>query len=81
MVPLVEKELDTLVAESIIEPVQFVAWAVHIVPVLKQDKVTESAVILNSPLIKHLNWTATQFQELKTYLQKWQVANSSHTLI
>ena len=36
MVLLVKKELDRLVAEGIIEPVQF---ADYIAPVLKQDKV------------------------------------------
>ena len=40
MLPLVEKELDRLLAQGIIEPVQFVDWAAPIVPVLKQDKVT-----------------------------------------
>ena len=39
-VPLVEEELDKLVVEDIIEPVQFADWAVPIVPVLKQDKVS-----------------------------------------
>ena len=40
MVPLVEKELDRLVAEGIIEPVQFADWTAPIVPVFKQDKVS-----------------------------------------
>ena len=35
MVPLVEKELYRLVAEGIIEPVQFADWAAPTVPVLK----------------------------------------------
>ena len=34
------KELDRLVAEGIIEPVQFADWAAPIVPVLKRDKVS-----------------------------------------
>ena len=40
MVPLVEKELDRLVVEGIIEPVQFADTAALILPVLKQDKVS-----------------------------------------
>ena len=32
--------LDRLVAEGIIEPVQFADWAAPIVPVVKQDKVS-----------------------------------------
>ena len=35
---LVEKELDRLVAEGIVEPVTFSEWAAPIVPVLKADK-------------------------------------------
>ena len=35
---LVEKELDCLVAEKILEPVQYAEWASPIVPVLKADK-------------------------------------------
>lgn len=35
---LVEKELDCLVAEKILEPVQYAEWASPIVPVLKVDK-------------------------------------------
>ena len=39
MLSLVEKELDRLMDEGIIELVQFGDWAVPIVPVLKQNKV------------------------------------------
>ena len=35
---LVEKELDHLVSEGILEPVEFSEWASPIVPVLKSDK-------------------------------------------
>ena len=35
---LVEKELDRLVQEGILEPVEFADWASLIVPVLKKDK-------------------------------------------
>ena len=35
---LVEKELDRLVSEGILEPVEFAEWASPIVPVLKSDK-------------------------------------------
>ena len=35
---LVEKELDRLVQEGILEPVEFVDWASPIVPVSKKDK-------------------------------------------
>ena len=34
---MIEKELDRLVNEGIIEPVQFADWAALIVPVLKSD--------------------------------------------
>ena len=37
---LVEKELDRLVDEGILEPIQFAVWAAPIVPVLKSDKQT-----------------------------------------
>ena len=33
----VEQELDHLVSEGILEPVQFADWTVPIVPVLKSD--------------------------------------------
>ena len=33
----VEQELDRLVSEGILEPVQFADWAAPIVPVLKSD--------------------------------------------
>ena len=35
--PKVERELDHLVAEGTLKPVQFAEWAVPIVPVLKRD--------------------------------------------
>ena len=35
---LVDKELDKLVQEGVIEPVRFADWAAPIVPVLKSDK-------------------------------------------
>ena len=38
MKDLVDKELDRLVAEGTLEPVQFSDWASPIVPVLKADK-------------------------------------------
>ena len=34
----VEEELDCLVKESIIEPIQLSAWAAPIIPVVKSDK-------------------------------------------
>ena len=37
---LVDKELDRLVAEDTLEPVQFLDWASPIVPVLKADKLS-----------------------------------------
>ena len=40
MIPLVGKELDGFVLERIIKLVQFTDWAVPMVPVLKQDKVS-----------------------------------------
>ena len=35
---MVEKELNRLVSEGTLEPVQFSEWAAPIVPVLKKDK-------------------------------------------
>ena len=35
---LVEEELDRLVSDGILEPVEFSEWASPIVPVLKSDK-------------------------------------------
>jgi len=35
---LVEREIDRLVGEGIVEPVTFSEWAAPIVPVLKADK-------------------------------------------
>ena len=64
-----KKELDRLGAGGIIELIQFSDWAVPVIPVVKQDKVLESVVVLNSPFIKLLNWTTIQFQKLKAYLQ------------
>ena len=37
---LVERELDQLVQQGILEPVQFAEWAASIVPVLKADKMS-----------------------------------------
>ena len=63
MIPLAEKELDRLVAESIIVLVQFADWAMPIVTVLKQQMCQlGSVVIFNSLLLRRLNWTATQIQ-------------------
>ena len=39
---LVEKELDRLMQQGIVEPVQFADWAAPIVPVLKSDKVSKN---------------------------------------
>jgi len=38
MRPLVEKQLDKLVQESILTPVQHADWAAPIVPVMKADQ-------------------------------------------
>jgi hypothetical protein len=38
MKPLVAKELDRLVEQGILEPVEFSDWVAPIVPVLKSDK-------------------------------------------
>ena len=46
----VEKELDRLVEEGTLEPVEHSEWASPIVAVLKQDRVYESVVIVNRPL-------------------------------
>ena len=40
MQPLVETALNKLVAQGVIEPVQFSDWATPIIPVLKADKKT-----------------------------------------
>ena len=67
MTPLVEKELDMLVAEGIIELVQFADLLPQYLS--RTMSLSQSLVILNSLLFRHLNWIATQFQELKTYLE------------
>ena len=52
MVPLVEQELDRLVAEGIIEPVQFAYWAAPMSLSLNRTKSQSGSVmILNLPLI------------------------------
>ena len=38
MLPLVEKELEQMVQQEVLEPVQFADWATPIVPILKPDK-------------------------------------------
>ena len=38
MKPMVEKELERLVEQGILSPVQFAEWAAPVVPVLKSDK-------------------------------------------
>jgi len=38
MLPLVEKELEQMVQQEVLEPVQFADWAAPIVPILKPDK-------------------------------------------
>ena len=84
MLPFVEKELDRLVAQGIIEPVQFADWVVPIVPIFKQSTVLVSYRICSDfKLIVYQasSWITTQFQELKTYLRSWQVANCSHIWI
>ena len=40
---MVNKELDSLISEDIIQPVQYVDWAAPIVPVMKADKSVHKA--------------------------------------
>ena len=74
----VEKELDRLVSEGILEQVQFSEWAAPIVPVLKADK---SSVRICGDFKLTVNrcasWTGILFQELMTCLQSFQ--EESHT--
>ncbi len=63
----VNEELDRLVRERILEPVQFAEWAAPIVRVLKSDK---SSVRIcgdfKCTVIRFQNWTATRYPSLKT---------------
>ena len=55
MQELVEKELDRLVDEGILEPVQFAEWATPMVSVLKSDKKTVRMIS-----VKHREQGSTQ---------------------
>ena len=82
MIALVEKELDRFVTEGTIEPVQSAYRAACIVPLVKQDKVSDR--ICGD--FKLTNYQASKLDiysipRIEDLLQNWQVANSSHTLI
>ncbi len=77
MQPLVDKELDKLVKDGVIEPVHFADWAAPIVPVLKSDKTTVR--VCGDLLIECPNWIVTQYQKSKTCLLSWQVARNFHS--
>ena len=82
MLPLVDEELDRLVVQGVIEPVQF-----QIVnhPLCQSSRVTKplsvSVVTLNSPWIRHQSWTTTPFQGLKNNLPSRPVGNCSQSWI
>ena len=65
----VEKELERLTKEGIIEPVQYAEWAAPIVPVLKSDKTSVRICgDFKLILIKPQSWIVIQFPKCKTYL-------------
>ena len=89
MIPLVEKELDRLVAEGIIKLIQFADKVVHIIPGVKQDKVSVRIcgdfkfTVNQAPKLDHhpIPIIEDLFAKLKTYLQNWWVTNYSHIFI
>ena len=68
---MVEKELNRLVSEGTLEPVQFSEWAAPIVPVLKKDKqsIRFCGDFRRTVNPRCLNLTDTLYQRLKIYLQ------------
>ena len=76
------KKLDRLVAEGIIKPVQFADWAVPVVFVLNQYKASGRTCGDFKPIANQVSkLDYYPVPKLKTYLQNWWMANSSHTLI
>jgi len=79
---LVEKELDRLIQEGILEPVQFANWAAPIVPVLKSDK---ASVRICGDFKLTVNQASkldrTQFHEWKICLLSWQEGKCSQSWI
>ena len=66
---MVKKELNRLVSEGTLEPVQFSEWAVPIVPVLKKKTSRVFVAIFVEQLILFLSLTDTLYQRLKIDLQ------------
>ena len=60
MKPLVDAELDMLVADGTLSPVQHADWAAPIVPVIKADK---HSVHVCGDLKQTVNWTSILFQK------------------
>ena len=55
----IEKELDRLIQQGVIEPTEFSEWAAPIVPVLKKMAQLGYVETTRLLLIKLLKWTAT----------------------
>ena len=68
----VEQELERLVCEGILEPVQHSDWAAHNVPVLKGDKFVR--------ICGDFKMTVNQASKLDRYWQHWQEEKPSQNL-
>ena len=68
----VEKELEKLVEEKVIEPVQFSEWAAPI-PVFKENGSVRICSDYKVTVNKFAKWRNTCYHALRTFLQLYQV--------